>query len=330
MHKTLPDDINPDGVAAERKAARPLLRRWHKAVETAVREKKLFDLDYRLVVELANYPSANHGECWPGLDRLSAQLGRHERTVRRALKRLSKSGFLLARQRGQGETNAYTFMMNGGALFASEKQCKLEMAVKVIPINRTAMSAPDQTAMSAPDRTQTSAKPSEENPPKGNPPPPPPTPEPTARPDRCPIVDLEGERRARRRPYTFNDLCKMWTPIKDEPWGPAARAFDRLSADDRLAIENYIGRNGGRLHTGGTWLCKWIQYRRWELPLIVQLGPGSGTTADDLSDIPGRVFVEEDSSEWKRRTQIALNAGRARPRATCLRDGKPGYYFLLE
>jgi hypothetical protein len=121
----------------------------------------------------------------------------------------------------------------------------------------------------------------------------------------------------------------VWAPIEGEKWGTAAAAFCRISDADKWAIEDYVLSNGNQLDTDGAWLCVWIRNRGWET-----LQPASASnqmlSPNDILDMPGRIFVEEDSLEWKWRTQIALNNGRVHPTATSSRRGKPGHWFAIE
>jgi len=316
---------NAAALAAERQAARPILLRWQKAIEAAVTRRRLQEVDYRLASALANFPSANRGGCYPGHKWLAERLGRSERTVRYALDRLTRAGFLSKRRRGQGLTSAYTFLLDGKGLFSG---VGCAVTANVVPFESKGIAYQERQGIASQERQRVADKPSESEPFESISPP---TPRPASpvSPDGCPIVNLEGERRARRPPFTFNELREIWTPIKGEPWGPASRLFDRLSAGDKWAIEDLIRRNGGWLDTEGTWLCTWIRHRRWEMPRQEANSSVSLNPVTEI-EIPGWIFIEEDTPEWKRRTQIALDADRILPRSNIDRNGKSGRYFRIE
>jgi DNA-binding transcriptional ArsR family regulator len=105
-----------------RKAARKRTAAWLKAVEAAARDKKLKDLDCRVAGVMTNYPSANRGKCWAGIERLADQIGRSERTIRYAIDRLAEAGLLLVRRGGQGWTNTYTFLIDGKEVFGATSE----------------------------------------------------------------------------------------------------------------------------------------------------------------------------------------------------------------
>jgi len=50
-------------------------------------------------------------QCFPGQDRLAKDMGCGERSVRRWLGELEKSGYITVKQRGQGRPNLYTVHM---------------------------------------------------------------------------------------------------------------------------------------------------------------------------------------------------------------------------
>src|SRR5215207_4386147 len=88
--------------AAARNAARPLLAKWLREVKSKIRDGHLIDFDLRLAEELLNYPSANLGYCWPGLERLETKLGRTVRSLYSRLKSLIEVGLLTKARGGRG------------------------------------------------------------------------------------------------------------------------------------------------------------------------------------------------------------------------------------
>lgn len=58
---------------------------------------------YMILVSYAN----NKGECWPGIERLAAEMGVHERTIRRSINELVEKGAITKVSRGKKLTNVY-------------------------------------------------------------------------------------------------------------------------------------------------------------------------------------------------------------------------------
>jgi hypothetical protein len=286
---------------ADRIAARPRLRQWHQAIDGAVKQRRMRDFDYRLALHLADYPSANHGRCWPGLDRLAEHFGRDERTIRRSLDRFSANGFLRAERRGLGRTNVYVFLIDGKELFASGEKCQ-----------------PDWTQMSDQERTQEPRNPLESDPLELNPPQP------------CGCGEGGYQDRPKEEPpavqkpptqTTFNDFysaCRDKRP--NDLWGPAWAEWQELSAADRAAIGSHI-EHDGRVCLNGAWAVTWLKARKWETSR-------PETVPKHSPDQPeGWVFIAHGTDEWNRCRDVALAAGRRWLGPNDERDGTPGRWM---
>lgn len=75
-----------------------------------LRSRKLSAGDKVTFAMLLSY-AWHHDFCFPGQERLAADLGLSDRSVRTHLKSLERNGLLVIRRRGQGRTNLYELML---------------------------------------------------------------------------------------------------------------------------------------------------------------------------------------------------------------------------
>jgi hypothetical protein len=176
----------PDHVAARNKA-RPLIAAWLKKIDVAIREGRLSALDGRLARALTDFPSANQGKSWPSQLRFAATLGKSARTIRYAVARLERVGFLLTEQQGWNRSCCYTFILDGKALIWSPPsggEARNERQ-EIAACERQEIATYDRQEIAACDRQKIATYPFESEsyesePLEDEPPPPPPLPaEPT-------------------------------------------------------------------------------------------------------------------------------------------------------
>jgi len=147
MPKKERKDITTGGIPQDRiEIVDPALRLGFAQVPRAVlRAKGLSDKTKIVYALLLDY-AWQEGSCFPGQDRLAADLHTTERTIRRALAELRAFKLVDWKQRGLNQTNVYYILPLAGN----------PNLVLDVP-ERTKMSAPDRTLVSAQKRTKTSA-----------------------------------------------------------------------------------------------------------------------------------------------------------------------------
>lgn len=104
-----------------------------------LKSKKLSAGDKIAFAMLLSYAWQNDS-CFPGQQRLAADMGLDERSVRRHLKSLETNDLLVIRQRGLGKTNVYELILKPPGRHTGP--------------GRTKMSGPDRTEDSVQERTE--------------------------------------------------------------------------------------------------------------------------------------------------------------------------------
>jgi DNA-binding transcriptional MocR family regulator len=80
------------------------LTRWQKAV---ARDPRLSSSEKALAAALASYMATDGGSCYPGVPRLSSDLGVSDRTVQRCRNELIRRGYLDVTEGGGSRTSRY-------------------------------------------------------------------------------------------------------------------------------------------------------------------------------------------------------------------------------
>jgi hypothetical protein len=273
-------------LAAARRRARPILKRWLQRVEHHVLSKQLLPLDYLMAKELTNYPSANEGRCYAGQERLGAAVGSCSRTARSSLKRLCDAGLLVSKRGGPGRTASWSFCINGEPIFCGAKR---------------RVAAEDRQNPSRLDRQSVANKPSDPDPIEHDPPPLPPMPNVLAE-----GGGLTGEVLPPESEITFDKFIRA---IRGSPGrlGPACSIWSKLTRNERAAISNRVGRNG--IDLDGMHASVWLKTRRWEAePLALQCEDLAAALCSVMAQ--GHVHeLKPHSAEWNAERARKVAAG---------------------
>jgi hypothetical protein len=141
-------------------------------------------------------------------------------------------------------------------------------------------------------------------------------------------------------PVTFSDFwngSRRRSDNKDKP-GPARKAFEMLSTEERQEITALLDRDG-EIDLGGEWSCIWLRTRAWREAQLRKSGiagvfealrprPGSREDRQEMTANSRRQFREwawrEDSATGDNNTLVAAQLGYGI--ASC----PPGQYPIIE
>jgi hypothetical protein len=266
-------------LAESRKLARPILRQWLRRIELDVMAGQLAPLDVLTAKELCNYPSANHGRCFAGQQRIAAAIGSCARTVRSSLKRLIDRGFLSSRRGGQGRTSTWLFCVNGRLIFGSDAFLPIKTTVAANSIS----SSLDRKDVAGLDRQHVADKPFEQTKPIEQNPPLSPIAE-----ESNPVV-LQGE--------ILNDAMtfqEFWLASgRQGSEGYARSEWRKLSVQDVAAIADHF-RFGSRRKRSSVWSGTWLRDRVW-----LEVRQESADVEHEVAPAPRFIHADVGSDLWR-------------------------------
>lgn len=102
--------------------ANPILQRGFTQVPNLLLSSKLISASAKLAYAMLLSYAWHHDFCFPGQERLAADLGITDRSVRSHLKELESKGLLRIVQRGLGRTNVYELNLLAASFRADRKK----------------------------------------------------------------------------------------------------------------------------------------------------------------------------------------------------------------
>jgi hypothetical protein len=140
-------------------------------------------------------------------------------------------------------------------------------------------------------------------------------------------------------PISFSDFwngSRRHSDNKDKP-GPARKAFDALSQEERQEITILLERDG-EIDLGGEWSCIWLKARAWrEAPLrrsgiaglFQDLRPRPGSREDRQERTANarrqfREWVQREDADTGNNTAVAVTLGNG------IAGCPPGHYPIVE